>query len=137
MKGYELTRMSQVNLHRQFLHCFSSLPNSAIIGHYSSLTMRLSIPGVKIQFLWVPVGFCTPSLPQLLGIVPQDLGELKTLTPSPWTTPLTPSMEHPMDPFHGASYGPLPWTLRLPWTIPNFLFIFLNLILDNSLLEKQ
>ena len=68
-----MTRMSQVNLHRQFLHCFSFLPNSAIIGHSSSLTMRLSIPGIKIPFPWVPVGFCTPSLPQLLAIVSQNL----------------------------------------------------------------
>ena len=65
----EMTRMSQVNLHRQFLHCFSFLPNSAIIGHSSSLVMRLSIPGIKIPFPWVPIGFCTPSLPQLLVIV--------------------------------------------------------------------
>ena len=73
LKGYEMTRMSQVNLHRQFLHCFSFSPNPEIIGHSSPLTMRLSIPGIKIPFPWVPVGFCTPLLSQQLAFVSQDL----------------------------------------------------------------
>ena len=69
------------------------------------------------------------------------LGELKTLTPSPWTTPWTPSMDHPMDPFYGPPFGPLPWTT--PWTpfyeppqiIFNSFFIFDSFfVLDNSLL---
>ena len=46
-----------------------------------------------------------------------------------------------LDPFQGPLYGPLPWTT--PWTTFHgppqiFLFInFLNLILDNSLLQRN